>query len=143
MKCPLILWRFLKILHKIDSYSCPKCWIFTKFTQIVYLMNTTILLWKWKCQILLQVLLHFCEMLDVIEDYYIWSVVSPPNFHRLCVSYQYTYFDILTSRMWPQVTEGSPIKLWLFNFLNVTSSSNFHILWKIYYLNITVSPCRI
>ena len=88
MECPLILLRFFwEFSYIINEHSCLKYFIFTKHSQIVYLMNVYILvcqhakydcrLWKalWFNRFLgnFQLLLH------------IWNVITSSNFYKLCV----------------------------------------------------------
>ena len=68
----------------IDDLSCLNCFISTKLSQIVCLINVYILLCQYsKCYGRLSNLMCFFGNFHILL--HVWNVITPSNFYKLCV----------------------------------------------------------
>ena len=107
MEFLLVLLYFLRIVYKIDEYSCQKCCIFTKHSHIVYLIRILI----FHCNKMSDVAASYGKLLDF--------------FAFLCIFIHYWrsfwYVDM------PDVTSSLAwLSFWKFQCSIRYSSSNFH-----------------
>ena len=80
-----------KKLHKNEKHLCLIAYIFTKISQNACLINLYILInhyARFNCK-LRKVIWFYCVFLGYFHTFlmtiHVWKVVSPPNFHRLCI----------------------------------------------------------
>ena len=82
---------------KNERHLCLVLHICTKLSQNVCLINTQILVyWHAKCNCKLWKALWFYCIFGyfhtLLTSIHVWSIVSSPKFHRLCVWLMYTFF---------------------------------------------------
>ena len=81
---------FFGVLLIIDVFSCLNHYICTKLSQNLCLINIHILIYwhaRYDCR-LWNVYSFYCifwEFYTQLTTIHVWIVVSPPNFHKLCV----------------------------------------------------------
>ena len=110
-----VFWVFSYIFY---DYSCLNCWISTRLSLIVCLINTNMSKCKKRLQAMecLLISLRVCIFWTKLTNIHAWSALPSPNIPKLCIWCEYKHFDIIKYQMWLQVMERSLILLRLFHF---------------------------